>query len=283
MDVPVRVEDDTVLVGASPSAPAGAGLVRLHGADLILDPTAPDDPLHLRVSDLDDAGTAVELLHGPAVAAAVERVADGGPAELVAAEAVADGGIARGGPRAGPAALARAAQPGPAARRAARPRHRDDGRRARRPAHRQRARRRRRPAAPARRPGRRAERPAARRPVPAAGRAGNARRRGGHRDGGRAAHDSPLHDALTHETELARAVHALGGSRPTGPCSRRCPGSATGSSRAPCTPGGATATAATTMSSAGSPPSTGCRCRAARSTPQKAPSPGRSPTAPPPP
>src|SRR5690349_1854368 len=94
MDILVRVEDDTVLVGASPAAPAGAGLVRLDGADLILDPTAPDDPLHLRVSDLDDAGAAVELLHGPEVAAAAERVADGGPVEVVTVEAGPEGGVA---------------------------------------------------------------------------------------------------------------------------------------------------------------------------------------------
>ena len=35
MDVPVRIDDDTVLVGDPPAAPAGAGLVRLDGADHI--------------------------------------------------------------------------------------------------------------------------------------------------------------------------------------------------------------------------------------------------------
>jgi hypothetical protein len=93
MDVPIRVEDDTVLVGATPAAPAGAGLVRLDGADLLLDPTAPDDPPHLRVFDLDDALTAVELLHGTEVAAAAERVADGGPPEAVPVDALPEGGI----------------------------------------------------------------------------------------------------------------------------------------------------------------------------------------------
>ena len=214
MDILVRLEDDTVLVGASPAAPAGAGLVRLDGADLILDPTAPDDPLHLRVSDLDDAGTAVELLHGSAVAAAAERVADGGPAEVVTVEAVTGGGVAAvarelallhwlelHSPDQLPAGLLDLSVGAAAAvlddlladseREAATDRLR-------------------------RRAGLVVELSGRLRDAPSPPPAGL----GTLVDAAVAAtaavqpHDSPLHDALTHETELARAVHALGGVRP---------------------------------------------------------------------
>ena len=214
MDVPVRVEDDIVLVGASPAAPAGAGLVRLDGADLLLDSTAPDEPPHLRVFDLDDALTAVELLHGPAVAAAAERVADGGPAEAVPVDTVAEGGVAavvrelallhwleRHSPDLLPAGLL---DLGVGTAAAVLDDLLADGERAD-AADRLR-----------RRAGLVVELSGLLRDAPSPPPAGL----GALVDAAVTAtaavlpHDSPLHDALTHETELARAVHALGGVRP---------------------------------------------------------------------
>jgi hypothetical protein len=82
MDIPIRLDDDgTLLIGTPPAAPAGAGHVLLRGAEVFLDPTAPDDPPYVVVHHLDDAATALELLHGAEVAAAAGRVADGAPEE----------------------------------------------------------------------------------------------------------------------------------------------------------------------------------------------------------
>jgi len=81
MDIPIRLDDDgAVLVGSPPAAPAGSGVVGLRGAEVFVDPTAPDPP-HLVVHDIDEAEHALELLHGPDVAAAAVRVADGAGGE----------------------------------------------------------------------------------------------------------------------------------------------------------------------------------------------------------
>lgn len=88
MDLTIRRDEDAaVLVGAPPAAPAGAGRLLLAGAEVYVDPTAPDLPPPLVVHDLDAAYAALELLHGAPVAAAAARVGAGGPAETASASA----------------------------------------------------------------------------------------------------------------------------------------------------------------------------------------------------
>lgn len=87
MLIPVRPGPaGTVLVGLRPPAPAGTGTVQLDGADVHVDPTAPDDPPFAVVHDA-GAGAALAALYGGATADAVELVAGGGaPASVDAVQ-----------------------------------------------------------------------------------------------------------------------------------------------------------------------------------------------------
>jgi hypothetical protein len=91
MDVPIRLDSSgALLIGESPAAPAGVGIVLLRGAEAFIDPTAPESPTHLAVHDVDEAADVVAQLHGNAAARAAARVAAGGPTETVASESTAD-------------------------------------------------------------------------------------------------------------------------------------------------------------------------------------------------
>lgn len=96
MLIPVRPgPSGTVLVGLRPPAPTGTGMVQLAGADVHVDPTAPDDPPFALVHDPDD-GVALAALYGDAVADAVGLVAGGGdPVSVDAVEGPAAAAVRR--------------------------------------------------------------------------------------------------------------------------------------------------------------------------------------------
>ncbi|MCW2502979.1 MAG: hypothetical protein JWO79_1263, partial [Actinomycetia bacterium] len=77
MDVTVRAgRAGTVLVGPRPAAPAGTGVVLVTGAEIYVDPTAPDDLPFALVHDVDEAEAAMHAVYGSAVAATVLEVAE---------------------------------------------------------------------------------------------------------------------------------------------------------------------------------------------------------------